>query len=97
MLLERRIKKLDYDKHLRLPDFPETDCRKDPSWKVKISARAHLACSSDVLLLPTPDSPTATNTPQISPLPPRLHRRHLDLGDVSPADTDRFLESLKQV
>ena len=34
---------------------------------------------------------------QVSPLPRRLQRRELDLGDVSPADTQRFLLSLKQV
>jgi len=68
MLRERKIKKLDFDKHLRLPDFPSSAARlswPDKNWKV-------------------------------APLPPRLHRRHLDLGDVSPAVTDRFIQCLQQ-
>jgi hypothetical protein len=35
--------------------------------------------------------------PQVAALPHRLARRHLDLGDVSPADSDRFLACLNQV
>jgi len=65
MLRERKIKKLDFDKHLRLPDFPSSAARTDRNWKV-------------------------------APLPARLHRRHLDLGDVSPALTDRFIQCLQQ-
>ena len=34
---------------------------------------------------------------QVAPLPPRLHCRHLDLGDVSPALTERFIQCLQQV
>ena len=37
MLRERKIKKLDFDKHLRLPDFPSSAARlswPDKNWKV---------------------------------------------------------------
>lgn len=33
---------------------------------------------------------------KVSPLPKRLLRRHLDLGDVSPSETERFLQCLQQ-
>ena len=36
------------------------------------------------------------STWKIAPLPKRLLKRHLDLGDVSPADTERFSECLRQ-
>ena len=78
MLRERKIKKLDFDKHLRLPDFPSSAARTDRNWKVakqKKRLKAH----------------------QVAPLPARLQRRHLDLGDVSPALTDRFIQCLQQV
>ena len=34
MLRERRLKKLNFDKHLRLPDFPSSAARNDQNWKV---------------------------------------------------------------
>ena len=32
---------------------------------------------------------------RISPLPPRLRQRHLDVGDVSPADGDKLRRALR--
>jgi len=48
--------------------------------------------------LPTFQTSSARSDPtwKISPLPTRLQKRHLDLGDVSPAETERFSECLKQ-
>jgi malate synthase A len=43
------------------------------------------------------DNQASTSVPadwRIRPLPPRLRRRHIDLGDVSPADTAHLVASL---
>ena len=32
---ERKLKKLNFDKHLCLPDFPSSAARTDRNWKVK--------------------------------------------------------------
>jgi len=48
--------------------------------------------------LPTFKSSSPRSDPswKVAPLPPRLQKRHLDLGDVSPADTERFSACLRQ-
>jgi len=43
-----------------------------------------------------PSMARSDTTWKIASLPKRLRKRHLDLGDVSPADTERFTECLRQ-
>ena len=45
ILLDRRIKKLDYDKHNKLPAFISSPVREDSSWKVCCSTHLLMYCN----------------------------------------------------
>lgn len=32
---------------------------------------------------------------RVKPVPPRLQRRHVDIGDLAPCDTERFIKALQ--
>merc|ERR1719427_2431587 len=56
-----------------------------------------LQCDEEGTLPTFPDTQARRdNKWKVSPLPRRLARRHIDLGDVSPSDTSRFLTCLNQ-
>jgi len=62
-----------------------------------LSARTQRKLTLDATCtLPTFAKSAAREDPSwsIAPLPPRLHNRHIDLGDVSPSDTGRLVACL---
>ncbi|XP_046876415.1 malate synthase-like [Hypomesus transpacificus] len=64
--------------------------------KLRISRKAHLDLSGD---LPEFSEVTAhvrsDPTWRVRPVPPRLQKRHVDVGDLAPCDTQRLLQALR--
>uniref|UniRef100_A0A7N9ASX6 malate synthase n=1 Tax=Mastacembelus armatus TaxID=205130 RepID=A0A7N9ASX6_9TELE len=63
---------------------------------LRVSKKAHLELSGD---LPSFLESTAhirrDSDWRVLPIPPRLQRRHVDIGDLAPCDTQRFIKALQ--
>ncbi|XP_042348922.1 malate synthase-like isoform X2 [Plectropomus leopardus] len=68
----------------------------DQVLRLRVSRKAHLDLSGD---LPNFLESTAhiRRDPawRVLPVPPRLQRRHVDIGDLAPCDTQRFIKALQ--
>ncbi|XP_045887343.1 malate synthase-like isoform X2 [Micropterus dolomieu] len=68
----------------------------DQVLRLRVSRKAHLDLSGD---LPSfLESTTHIRTDpawRVLPVPPRLQRRHVDIGDLAPCDTQRFIKALQ--
>ncbi|AWP12546.1 putative malate synthase glyoxysomal-like isoform 2 [Scophthalmus maximus] len=63
---------------------------------LRVSRKAHLELSGDLpsFLEHTTHIRKDPNW-RVLPVPPRLQRRHVDIGDMAPCDTQRFVKALK--
>ncbi|XP_041845802.1 malate synthase-like [Melanotaenia boesemani] len=72
------------------------DPQVDQILQQRVSRKAHLDLSGD---LPNFLGSTAhiRNDPtwRVLPVPPRLQKRHVDIGDMAPCDTQRFIRALQ--
>ncbi|KAG8003782.1 Malate synthase [Nibea albiflora] len=70
----------------------------DEVLRLRISRKVHLDLSGD---LPSFLESTAhiRRDPswRVLPVPPRLQRRHVDIGDLAPCDTERFIKALQSL
>ncbi|KAM9376172.1 malate synthase-like [Pholidichthys leucotaenia] len=68
----------------------------DQILQLRVSTKAHLDLSGE---LPTFLESTAhirrDSAWRVWPVPPRLQKRHVDIGDMAPCDTERFIKALK--
>ncbi|XP_028271427.1 malate synthase-like [Parambassis ranga] len=68
----------------------------DQILQLRVSRKTHLDLSGD---LPTflEDTKYIRSDPdwRVLPVPPRLQKRHVDIGDLAPCDTQRFLKALQ--
>ncbi|KAM3613346.1 uncharacterized protein V6R79_024529 [Siganus canaliculatus] len=68
----------------------------DEALRLRVSRKAHFDLSGDL-----PDFLESTTHIRrdsgwrVLPVPPRLQRRHVDIGDLAPCDTERFIKALK--
>lgn len=64
--------------------------------RLRVSRKAHIDLSGEL-----PDflesSAYIRRNPdwRVKPVPPRLQRRHVDIGDLAPCDTERFIKALQ--
>ncbi|XP_051277200.1 malate synthase-like [Dicentrarchus labrax] len=67
----------------------------DEVLRLRVSRKAHLDLSGD---LPSFQESTRhirrDAAWRVRPVPPRLQRRHVDIGDLAPCDTQRFIKAL---
>ncbi|XP_067454626.1 malate synthase-like [Thunnus thynnus] len=68
----------------------------DQVLRLRVSRKAHLDLSGD---LPSFQENTThirrDPTWRVLPVPPKLQRRHVDIGDLAPCDTQRFIKALQ--
>ncbi|XP_030224769.1 malate synthase-like [Gadus morhua] len=74
----------------------EFDNEVDQVLQLRVSRKAHLDASGDLPAFSRAtshirDDPSWT----VLPVPPRLQRRHVDVGDMAPCDTERLLHALR--
>lgn len=64
--------------------------------QLRISRKAHLDLSGELpsFLENTTHIRRDLNW-RVLPVPPRLQRRHVDIGDLAPCDTERFIKALQ--
>ncbi|XP_076005352.1 malate synthase-like [Genypterus blacodes] len=72
------------------------DAEVDQVLQLRVTRKNHLYLSGD---LPNFTQSTAhirrDPTWKVQPVPPRLQRRHVDVGDLAPCDTERFIQALQ--
>ncbi|KAM8849033.1 malate synthase-like isoform 2-T2 [Synchiropus picturatus] len=96
--LEKRYKTLFTDDCLQfLHDLITTfDQRVDQILQMRVFRKVNLDLSG---VLPSfskdPSSVRSDTTWRVLPVPERLQRRHVDIGDLAPCDTERLLRALK--
>ncbi|KAG7473073.1 malate synthase, glyoxysomal-like isoform X2 [Solea senegalensis] len=63
---------------------------------LRVSRKAHFDLSGDLpRFLEETTHVRADRTWRVLPVPPRLQKRHVDIGDLAPCDTQRFIQALK--
>ncbi|XP_035860188.1 malate synthase-like isoform X2 [Sander lucioperca] len=68
----------------------------DQVLRLRVSRKAHLDLSGDLPSFLENTSHIRTDpTWRVLPVPPRLQRRHVDIGDLAPCDTQRFIKALQ--
>ncbi|TNN80611.1 Bifunctional glyoxylate cycle protein [Liparis tanakae] len=64
--------------------------------RLRASRKAHLDLSSDLpSFLESTTHIRGDPAWRVLPVPPRLQRRHVDIGDMAPCDTQRFIKALQ--
>ncbi|XP_033948228.1 malate synthase-like isoform X1 [Pseudochaenichthys georgianus] len=68
----------------------------DQVLKLRVSRKAHLDLSGDLPSFLESSSHIRRDPAwRVLPVPPRLQRRHVDIGDLAPCDTQRFIQALQ--
>ncbi|XP_037316798.1 malate synthase-like isoform X2 [Pungitius pungitius] len=68
----------------------------DQVLKLRISRKAHLDLTADLpSFLESTTHIRRDPVWRVLPVPPRLQRRHVDIGDLAPCDTERFVKALQ--
>lgn len=68
----------------------------DKILRIRISRKAHLDLSGDLPEFSEDTAHVRSNpTWRVRPVPPRLQRRHVDVGDLAPCDTQRLTQALQ--
>ncbi|XP_039669594.1 malate synthase-like isoform X2 [Perca fluviatilis] len=68
----------------------------DQVLRLRVSRKAHLDLSGDLPSFLENTSHIRTDPAwRVLPVPPRLQRRHVDIGDLAPCDTQRFIKALQ--
>ncbi|KAM9850141.1 malate synthase-like [Aulostomus maculatus] len=68
----------------------------DQVLRLRVSRKAHLDLSGDLPSFLESGTNVRSNTAwRVLPVPPRLQRRHVDIGDLAPCNTKRFLKALQ--
>ncbi|XP_030000948.1 malate synthase-like [Sphaeramia orbicularis] len=68
----------------------------DQVLRLRVSRKAHLDLSGDLPGFLENTSHVRTDPDwRVLPVPPRLCRRHVDIGDLAPCDTQRFIKALQ--
>lgn len=64
--------------------------------RLRVSRKAHMELSGELPDFPE-SSARVSGDPdwRVKPVPPRLQRRHVDIGDLAPCDTERFIKALQ--
>lgn len=61
-----------------------------------MSRKAHIDLSGELPDFPESSAPKSGEPEwRVKPVPPRLQRRHVDIGDLAPCDTERFIKALR--
>lgn len=82
-----------HDKPVWKATSPSTPCQ---VLRSRVSIKAHLDLSGELpsFLKGTAHIRQDPNW-RVDPVPPRLRRRHVDIGDLAPCDTERFIQGLQ--
>ncbi|XP_038554713.1 malate synthase-like isoform X2 [Micropterus salmoides] len=68
----------------------------DQVLRLRVSRKAHLDLSGDLPSFLQSTTHIRTDPAwRVLPVPPRLQRRHVDIGDLAPCDTQRFIKALQ--
>ncbi|TKS71985.1 Malate synthase [Collichthys lucidus] len=68
----------------------------DEVLRLRISRKVHLDLSGDLpSFLESTEHIRRDPSWRVLPVPPRLQRRHVDIGDLAPCDTQRFIKALQ--
>ncbi|KAA8589188.1 hypothetical protein FQN60_010533, partial [Etheostoma spectabile] len=68
----------------------------DQVLRLRVSRKAHLDLTGDLpSFLENTSHIRADPAWRVLPVPPRLQRRHVDIGDLAPCDTQRFIKALQ--
>ncbi|KAK5865297.1 hypothetical protein PBY51_016472 [Eleginops maclovinus] len=68
----------------------------DQVLNLRVSRKAHLDLSGDLPSFLESSSHIRRDPAwRVLPVPPRLQRRHVDIGDLAPCDTQRFIQALQ--
>ncbi|XP_070769043.1 malate synthase-like [Enoplosus armatus] len=68
----------------------------DQVLRLRVSRKAHLDLSGDLpSFLESTTHIRRDPAWRVLPVPPRLQRRHVDIGDLAPCDTQRFIKALQ--
>ncbi|XP_031729126.1 malate synthase-like [Anarrhichthys ocellatus] len=68
----------------------------DQVLQLRVSRKAHLDLSADLpSFLESTTHIRRDPAWRVLPVPPRLQRRHVDIGDLAPCDTQRFIKALQ--
>lgn len=63
---------------------------------LRVSRKAHMDLSGELPGFPESGGHVRGDPDwRVRPVPPRLHRRHVDVGDLAPCDTERFIKALQ--
>ncbi|XP_024858009.1 malate synthase-like isoform X1 [Kryptolebias marmoratus] len=72
------------------------DKKVDQILQLRVSRKAHLDLSGDLPnFLENTEHIRSDPAWRVLPVPPRLQKRHVDIGDMAPCDTQRFIKALQ--
>lgn len=64
--------------------------------RLRASRKAHIELSGELPHFPESSGVESGDRDwRVRPVPPRLQRRHVDVGDLAPCDTERFIQALQ--
>lgn len=64
--------------------------------RLRVSRKAHLDLSGELpIFLKSTEHIRLDPDWRVDPVPLRLRRRHVDIGDLAPCDTERFIQGLQ--
>lgn len=81
--------------HLRIVQISSALIDSIQVLRLRVSRKAHLDLSGDLPnFLESTSNIKRDPSWRVLPVPPRLQKRHVDIGDLAPCDTQRFIKAL---